>query len=215
MRKACLNKILILEDHPDVQCWVIQMCQAAFPRAEIKAVTKISDAIDLIHFMPDLLMADLNLPDGRGDYVISKFKAFRHEIACVVLTSFDDDEHLFSALKAGADGYLLKDQEESELLKMLKGIIKGSPPLSPNIALKLMHQFQPSELMPMNELLALSSREKETLSFISKGYSAKETARFMDISPHTVSGYIKEIYRKLHINSRAEAASFALKYGLS
>jgi DNA-binding NarL/FixJ family response regulator len=131
-----------------------------------------------------------------------------------VLTSFDDDEYLFSALKAGANGYLLKDQNEDELISMLEGILSGKPALSPLVAIKLMQQFQKQDQASKSALLELTPREHEALTMIAKGFSVKESAKLMNISHHTVSGYIKEIYRKLHVNSRAEAAAFATRLGI-
>lgn len=205
----------MLEDHPNIQQWVIKLCRKVFPHAVINAAGTVAEAVKAIDSKPDLLMADLNLPDGRGDTVIAKFKANNKATHCVVLTSFDDDNHLFSALKAGADGYLLKDQDDDELTEMLKGILIGKPPLSPLIAMKLMQQFKVDDPQDKADLLLLTPRENETLTMIAKGFSVKESAKFMGISHHTVSGYIKEIYRKLHVNSRAEAAALATKMGLS
>ncbi len=129
-------------------------------------------------------------------------------------------------MKAGANGYLLKDQQEDELVAMLQGIVSDRPALSPLIAMKLLNQFHTINPLEghrpdLNDaeieanLLHLTPRESEVLRLIAKGYSVKESAKLMDISHHTVSGYIKEIYRKLHVNSRAEAASLATRLGLN
>lgn len=210
-----MKNIIILEDHPDVQQWVIQLCKRVFPNAELTVTSTISEVLALKDHPADLVMVDLNLPDGRGDAIINHFKILNPSIQCIVLTSFDDDEYLFSALKAGANGYLLKDQNEDELISMLEGILSGKPALSPLVAIKLMKQFQLENQSQEAVLLELTPRESEALAMIAKGYSVKESARLMDISHHTVSGYIKEIYRKLHVNSRAEAAALATRLGLN
>jgi DNA-binding NarL/FixJ family response regulator len=210
-----VKNIIILEDHHEIQQWVIQLCTKVFPEAVLTVTSTISEAIALKDHPADLIMVDLNLPDGRGDAVIQHFKILNPNIQCIVLTSFDDDEYLFSALKAGANGYLLKDQNEEELIGMLQGILSGKPALSPLVALKLMKQFQAENQTKEAALLELTPRESEALTMIAKGYSVKESARLMEISHHTVSGYIKEIYRKLHVNSRAEAAALATRLGIS
>lgn len=222
-----MKNIVVLEDHPDVQQWVVQICKRVFPEGMVTAISTVSEVHSLNIGETDLMMVDLNLPDGRGDSVICYAKTKKPSVQCIVLTSFDDDEYLFSALKAGANGYLLKDQQEDELVSMLQGIVSDRPALSPLIAMKLLNQFhtihqlggQQFEL-PDDEgieanLLHLTPRESEVLRMIAKGYSVKESAKLLDISHHTVSGYIKEIYRKLHVNSRAEAASLATRLGLS
>lgn len=210
-----MKDIIILEDHHEIQQWVIQLCKKVFPDASLTVTSSISEVLSLKDHPAELILVDLNLPDGRGDTVIQHFKILNPNIQCIVLTSFDDDEHLFSALKAGANGYLLKDQNEDELLSMLQGIISGKPALSPLVALKLMQQFQVKEKSKESMLLELTPRENEALMMIAKGYSVKESARLMNISHHTVSGYIKEIYRKLHVNSRAEAAALATRLGVN
>lgn len=209
-----MNNILILEDHPDIQLWVEALCKRVFPCASIKVTSTIAEIIALNDYPADLVMVDLNLPDGRGDKAIRHLKILNPNVQCVVLTSFDDDEYLFAALKAGANGYLLKDQNEEELITMLQGILAGKPALSPLVAMKLMQQFQHKKPIEDASLLELTPRESEALMMIAKGYSVKESARLMNISHHTVSGYIKEIYRKLHVNSRAEAAALATRLGV-
>ena len=97
---------------------------------------------------------------------------------------------------------------------MLEGILSGKPALSPLVAIKLMQQFQKQDQASKSALLELTPREHEALTMIAKGFSVKESAKLMNISHHTVSGYIKEIYRKLHVNSRAEAAAFATRLGI-
>jgi DNA-binding NarL/FixJ family response regulator len=210
-----VKNIIILEDHPDVQQWVIQLCKRVFPEAHLTVTSTISEATALKDQAVDLVLVDLNLPDGRGDSVIHHFKILNPSIQCIVLTSFDDDEYLFSALKAGATGYLLKDQNEDELINMLQGILSGKPALSPLVAIKLMKQFRLENESKESMLLELTPREHEALKMIARGYSVKESAKLMNISHHTVSGYIKEIYRKLHVNSRAEAAALATRMGLN
>ena len=177
-----MNNILILEDHPDIQLWVEALCKRVFPCASIKVTSTIAEIIALNDYPADLVMVDLNLPDGRGDKAIRHLKILNPNVQCVVLTSFDDDEYLFAALKAGANGYLLKDQNEEELITMLQGILAGKPALSPLVAMKLMQQFQHKKPIEDASLLELTPRESEALMMIAKGYSVKESARLMNIS---------------------------------
>lgn len=217
-----MNNILILEDHPLVQTWIVQLIGEIFPSAKKEVAATIEACEQYIGEQLDLILVDLNLPDGKGQDVIARVKQQFPNIRCVVMTSFDDDEHLFTSLKAGADGYLLKDQPIDELTTLLKGILQDKPPLSPTVAQRMMLHFRKEKNTDKGNdsdndkptTAELTPRENETLKLISRGFSAKEVAREMDISPNTVSGYIKEIYRKLNIHSRAEAATLSLKLGL-
>ena len=207
-----MKKILIIEDQTEIRLWIQGFVGKVFPEAEIDTAATLTQARTFLNDMPDLWLIDLSLPDGLGYELIDQIKQRQKHIPCVVITSFDDDDFLFPALKAGADGYLLKDQPEAELEELLSGILNGNPPISPAIAFRLFNYFKASETDKTE--VHLSRREKDTLQLISRGYSVKECAQKLDISHHTVSGYVKEIYRKLEINSRAEAAIKASQMGL-
>src|SRR5690606_8526461 len=124
---------------------------------------------------------------------------------CVVATVFDDDAHLFPALRAGAQGYVLKDRDRATLADMLRGIVSGQPPLSSSIARRLLRHFQPMPAEPQDGV-PLTPRETEVLQLTAKGLTLNEVAQALQLSRHTVSGYLKDIYRKLSVGTRAEAA---------
>jgi DNA-binding NarL/FixJ family response regulator len=208
-----MDKILVVEDQTEIRAWIVRFVGEVFPLAHFVEAVSVEQARKNIDASIDLLLVDLSLPDGRGDELIKIVKHMNPHIPCVVISSFEDDDFLFPALKAGADGYLLKDQTEQELKILLTGIVNGKPPLSPAIAYRLFDFFRE----PADDVteVNLTEREKETLRLIAKGYSVKECARMMDISHYTVAGYIKEIYRKLQVNSRAEVALEAARLGLN
>jgi DNA-binding NarL/FixJ family response regulator len=129
-----------------------------------------------------------------------------------VTTIFDSDQHLFPALRAGAQGYVLKDQSRPYLVQMLQAIAGGVPPLSPSIARRLLGFFSPPAAEPTPE--ALTPREIEVLTLLSKGLSIAAAADVLKLSRHTVGGYVKEIYRKLGVGTRAEAALEAARRGI-
>lgn len=210
-----MKKILIVEDQTEIRLWIQGFASKVFPDANIAAVATLEQARTFLNEMPDLWLIDLSLPDGLGYELIGQIKQRQKNIPCVVITSFDDDDFLFPALKSGADGYLLKDQPEAELEELLSGILNDNPPISPAIAFRLFNYFKASETdRAYRTEVHLSRREKDTLQLLSRGYSVKECAQKLDISHHTVSGYVKEIYRKLQVNSRAEAAIKASQMGL-
>jgi DNA-binding NarL/FixJ family response regulator len=208
-----MKTALILDDVADSQAWLSQALNTAFPGLTLHCTGSLAEARAWLaaHAAPDIALIDLGLPDGSGVELIAELNRRAPQTLCVVASIFDDNEHLFPALRAGAQGYLLKDQPLPQIVNLLQGIAAGSPPLSPAIARKLLGHFQPA---PQPELEQLTERETEVLRYIAKGMTLPETARILGISAHTISGYVKNIYRKLNISSRAEAAMTARNLGL-
>jgi DNA-binding NarL/FixJ family response regulator len=208
-----MKTALILDDVADSQAWLSQALNTAFSGMTLHCTGSLAEARAWLaaHAAPDIALIDLGLPDGSGVELIAELNRRAPQTLCVVASIFDDNEHLFPALRAGAQGYLLKDQPLPQIVELLKGIAAGSPPLSPAIARKLLGHFQPA---PQPELEQLTERETEVLRYIAKGMTLPETARILGISAHTISGYVKNIYRKLNISSRAEAAMTARNLGI-
>lgn len=204
-----MQNTLIVEDIPEVAEFLALRVQQVFPAAQIHKAASLQQArTSLQQGIPELLLLDLGLPDGSGlDLLLDKQSLSN---CCVVITTiFDDDEHLFNALRLGAQGYLLKDEPEENLVQALQGITRGQPPLSAAVAQRILSSFQPAPCSGH-----LSPREEEVLLLLAKGYSNREAASALQLTTNTVAGYIKDIYRKLQINSRAEAATEAIRRGL-
>ena len=201
---------LILEDMPESQEMLREVAEAAFPGIRVRCVANVSNALEMInYFQFDLALIDLSLPDGEGKTVIEAMSAKSPDSMIVVATIFDDDDHLFPALRAGAQGYLLKDQAPEQLVKQLRGITEGHPPLSPSVARRLLDHFRDDqEATKVNapEDTLLTPREREVLVQLTRGISIADIGTVMNISRHTVGDHVKSIYRKLNISSRAEAA---------
>ncbi|MCB1982772.1 MAG: response regulator transcription factor, partial [Rhodoferax sp.] len=140
------------------------------------------------------------------------------EAQSVVVTIHDDDEHLFPALQAGAFGYILKEQPREMITEQLHRISQGEPPLSPSIARRVMAHFsvrrKPRIASEMLQQVALTDRETEVLLRVAKGYTLPEIGVQLGLSRHTIADYVKQIYRKLNVSSRAEAALEAQRLGL-
>lgn len=211
---AAMKIALILDDVPDSQVWLSQTLVAVFPDIALHCTGNLAEARAWLnsHPAPDLALVDLGLPDGSGAELIAELNRTAPQTLCIVASIFDDNQHLFPALRAGAQGYLLKDQPQAQIIELLKGIAEGHPPLSPSIARKMLGYFQPN---PQPDHEQLSERETEVLRCIARGLTMPETAQLLGLSPHTVSGYVKDIYRKLNISSRAEAALSARNLGLA
>lgn len=209
-------RALLLEDLPEVADWLTALLAQRFPGIHVDHATTLGEARRLLDsdIQPQLALVDLGLPDGDGTALIRPLAQRCPGCTIVVTTLFGDDAHVFPALRAGAHGYLLKDQSEERLAAALDGILRGEPPLSPAIAKRLLRAFQPMDPDPSPGAETLTAREREVLVLVSKGCRLPELAEKLEISRHTVSDHLKSIYRKLNVNSRAEATLEAARLGL-
>jgi DNA-binding NarL/FixJ family response regulator len=208
-----LNNILLIEDFEDIRHWLAGLLREAFGEVTITEAATVAQAffhIDSQIF--DLIVIDLNLPDGKGVDVLRRIKKQGLVAHCVVATAYDDDANLLAALNAGADGYLLKDQSGEQLTHDLNGILTGSPPLSPPIARRIMKLARQDAATVL--LTPLSLREEEVLTYIAKGFNRKEIALLLGISAHTIASHVRAIYFKLDIDTRAAATVEAIRRGL-
>ncbi len=205
-----INKILIIEDLPPVMDWLQQTVALAYGQAQVETANDLASAFVLVKSQIfDLALVDIGLPDGSGLDIVDYFHQQKAPTMVVITTIFDDDQHVFSALRKGARGYILKDQDKEQLAQMLVNIEQGKLPISAAIANKLLGFFNPQ--ISKNEL---TKREKEVLTLIAKGIKVPQVAEMLGIKSSTGYGYVKEIYQKLGINSRAEATMEASKMGL-
>jgi len=207
-----IRNVLIVEDIADVAQWLRIQVAAVLTAAHIDHAYNLASAADTLSLQHyDLALVDLGLPDGEGSSFIRPFKAVNPHGLCIITTIFDDTDHLLSSLRAGADGYLLKDDTEIEFASQLAGILDGRPPLSASIARCLLRQFHPGEDSPA---ATLTQRETDMLKLIAKGLSIKHAAEQLGISYHTAASYLKGVYRKLQVSTRAEATLKAINLGL-
>lgn len=208
-----MQTVLVLEDHPETRDWLCRIINQAFTQANISQASSQAQARQLLATKKfDLALIDLNLPDGNGVDIIREISRQSPSTYCVVATIFDDDDYLFPALEAGAQGYLLKEQTANEFIHSLQGIIRGEPPISPAIARKMIQHFHSTQ--QQSDKQDLSDREKEILGAIAKGLSRNEAAEILGITSNTVASHLKSIYGKLNVSNRAQATLEALKLGL-
>ena len=205
--------VLLIEDFEDIRLWLAGLLREALGELTITEAATVAQACSCLDSQPyELIVIDLNLPDGTGIEILRRIKSQGLTACCVVATAYDDDVNLLTALNAGADGYLLKDQTCEQLIHDLHGILTGTPPLSPPIARRIMKLASQDT---KNLLLTpLSGREEEVLTYIAKGLNRKEIAEILGISVHTIVTHVRAIYFKLDISSRAEATVEALRRGL-
>ena len=163
---------------------------------------------------PDVVIVDLGLPDISGVKVIERIKMFLPEVDILVFTQFDDDGHLFPALKAGAVGYLLKDTSPAEIVKAIEDVYKGHAPMTGRIARRVLEEFNNIPKQKMSNDTFLTPREKEILEMLSKGFTPKEIANKLRIEYESVRSHLKHVYKKLHAGSMLEAVAKAKNKGL-
>lgn len=210
-----MNRILIVDDLHEARSLLDNAAKKAFPAATIELADSLNAGLQAAENREfDLALIDLILQDGHGTKLICDMACKQPNCIVVVASVMGDDDNLFKALQAGAQGYLLKDQSLEQLVFQLAGIANGSLPLSPSIARRLMKYFQPIHDKPAVSATGLSAREMEVLAFLAKGIRLVDIAKQLGISHHTVGDHVKNIYRKLNINSRAEAAIKAQGFGL-
>ena len=210
-----MNVGLVVEDLQDSAAWLKSALEGAFAGITVTTTATLAAALgEIDRIRPDIALVDLGLPDGSGIDVITHAVEMLPSCCCIVTTIYADDHHLFPALRSGAQGYLLKDQPVERVIAQLQAIERGEPPLSPAIAQRLLKVFTGEHQISEPEEARLTPRERETLTLIAKGYRLPEVASALEVSRNTAAGFIKSVYRKLRISSRAEAALEAVRRGL-
>jgi len=161
-------------------------------------------------YEPDVILMDIDLPEINGIEAVKKIRAFNSKVQIIMLTVFDDNNHVFDAICAGANGYLLKKNVSDKLVSSIQELLQGGAPMSPTIARMIIDNMQKMAPLKQDNLYQLTPREKEILTLLSKGNSYKLIAAELTISIETVRTHLKKIYDKLHVNSQIEAVSKAI-----
>ncbi len=209
-----IRDILILEDVRQSREWLAEIVKKIFadPNIVKEATLRGAEHVCDTHIF-DLALVDLSLPDGEGVTLLRRLTREQPDCITVVTTVMATDSAIVSALAAGAQGYLLKNEPEEILENQLRLLSTGVPPLSPQIARRIMHHFQLTG--PHYETTSnLTKRETEVLRLIARGLRVGEVAKTFGLADSTVITHIKSVYRKLEISNRAEAALHASRLGL-
>jgi DNA-binding NarL/FixJ family response regulator len=154
---------------------------------------------------PNVVLVDINLPEINGVEAVRRLKPEMPKTQFLMLTVYEDADHIFAALAAGATGYLLKSTRRAELLEAISQIMTGGSPMSSGIARKVVQSFSLGQPAPRSDIETLSPREQSVLDLLSKGFLYKEIAESLTVSVPTVNTYIRRIYEKLQVHSRTQA----------
>lgn len=213
--------ILIVEDEPEFRRRFTQIIENEPSMRLVGVASNKRDAQSLIEREEfDVMLIDLGLPDGNGTDLIRQVSQRRPDTDIMVVTVFGDEQHVVSAIEAGATGYILKDSTPADVISCIKLLRAGGSPVSPVVARSVLRAIRNrmggtstrSPTAPENN--PLSARETEILQLLAKGMSFNEIGEILGISPHTVTAHIKKIYRKLAVHSRGEAVYEATQMGL-
>jgi DNA-binding NarL/FixJ family response regulator len=197
--------VALVEDQPKVRESWIKLINSLPDFSCICACTTGEEAVRIIpQEKPDVILMDIFLPRMSGIECTVRLKALLPEVQIVILTAMDDQELVFLALEAGADGYLLKRTKPSDLRIALLDVLGGGAPMTSQIARRVIESFR-RKAKDRDEFVRLSVREEQILVLLSQGYSNKLIADKLEISIDTVCSHLKHVFEKLHVSSRTEA----------
>jgi len=204
------TQIAIYEDHHNFR-EALTVLLSAEPEFEVilARANCFNLADEIIDYMPKIVLMDIDLPEIDGIEGVKKIKEVAPEISIIMLTVFEDDDKIFRAIQAGADGYLLKNAVGTPLINAIKDTANGGSSISPGIASKVLQAFRQKFEQPN---FGLSQREQQVLELLVSGLSYKLIADETNVSIDTIRSHIKNIYIKLQVNSATEAVSKALRY---
>jgi|SRR5450756_649153 len=203
--------VAIVEDDAETREGLSQLINRT---ADFNCISQHATAEDAVArvpgFKPDVVLTDINLPGMSGVDAVRKLKTLLPQTQFIMLTAYKDSDAIFSALMAGANGYLLKQTPPKQLLTALREVCAGGAPVTSQIARKIVEEFRKTRA-PAGTAEGLTVRELEVLELLSQGYLYKEIADKLQVSYRTVSTHLEHIYGKLHVHSRAQAVAKHLR----
>jgi DNA-binding NarL/FixJ family response regulator len=208
-------RLLLFEDNPDFIDSMTELIGNANGMEIVGVYNNCKNAVkNVAYHQPDMILMDIDMPIENGLQGLRSIRASGNDVNILMLTVFDDNDRVFKAVCNGASGYLLKSTPPEKIIEAIREAHTGGAPMTPSIAkqvLKLFSQpFQKSE-----DLQTLTSREHDVLSCLVRGYSYKMAAAELEVSIETLRFHIKNIYNKLHVNSKSEAVAKAIQNKLT
>lgn len=199
-------RVLVIDDHPIVRQGIVSLVAADDALELVGEAASVEEGIRrCLELRPQVVLLDLRLGAASGVDVVLAVRPAAPEVRFVVFTTYDDDEDAYRALRAGAQGYLLKDSFVDEIVELVVAVAAGETRIPRALAERLAERDQP---------IALSAREREVLELVAKGLSNREIGETLGISEGTVKTHVVRILAKLEVSDRTEAATLALRRGL-
>jgi DNA-binding NarL/FixJ family response regulator len=211
-QKIC---VVLADDHAVVRKGI---CEFLEEKGDIQVVAEAADgqqAVEMVaEHQPDVAVLDIQMPGMTGIEATRRIKAEHPGVRVLILTAYDDDPYIFALLQAGASGYVLKTAGSGELVNAVRAVHQGESALDPTVAQKVIRQLTSGRPPGAQENVeALTEREVEVLRLVAQGLTNKAAGQALGISARTVQGHLANIYGKLHVSSRTEAVTEALKQG--
>ena len=204
-------RVVLVEDKPEVRDNWSRLINSFPGFACVRVCPSGEEALRAIpEVNPDVVLMDIFLPRMSGIECTTHLKQLLAKLQIIILTAVEDDELVFMALQAGADGYLLKRTKPEDLRTALLEVLDGGAPMTSEIARRVVESFRAAKQSP-KPTVQLSAREEEVLILLTKGYANKEIADQLSLSVETVGSHLKHIYEKLHVRCRTEAAAKYLR----
>ena len=201
-------RVLVADDHPIVRGGLVALLDSADDIEVVGQAATGREAVDLaLGLVPDLVLMDLRMPDLTGDEATARILAKRSDIRILVLTTYESDASILTAIEAGASGYLLKAAPEEELLAGIRSVARGEVALAPTIAAMLVNRVK-------RPAISLSARETEVLVLVGRGLSNPEIARELFLGEATVKTHLLHAFEKLGVKDRTRAVTKAMELGL-
>lgn len=208
-------KVIIADDHSMFRQGLKQILELEDDIMVIGQASNGEEAVKLvIQHKPDVVLMDINMPGTNGIQAIKQLKQCRHESKIIVLTIHQDREYLFKTLQLGAEGYVLKDAEASVLVEAIRSVHTGQSYIQPNMTTELVREFNrvTTQDRDRRDENTLTAREVEVLKLIAEGMLNKEIAKQLYISEKTVKNHVSNIFKKLNVSDRTQAAIYAFKH---
>jgi DNA-binding NarL/FixJ family response regulator len=209
-------RVLIADDHPLFRHGIQALLSATLDMEVVGEASAGEEAVNLATTLsPDVILMDIQMPGVNGVEATRQILRASPHVRILMVTMFEDDASVFTAMRAGARGYVLKDTEKTELLRAIRAVGSGEAIFSPAIATRLLDFFAaPHSSLPPQAFPDLTEREREILDLIAQGRNNAEIASQLVLSPHTVRNYVSSIFSKLQVADRAQAIVRAREEGL-
>lgn len=203
-------RILIFEDNPDFIDSLSELISNADGMELAGVYNNCKNVIKNVEYhQPDVVLMDIDMPIENGLQGLRNIRASSNEVCVLMLTVFDDNDRVFQAICHGASGYLLKRTPPEKIIEAIREAHNGGAPMTPSVAKQVLKLFS-QPFQKSAELQTLTPREHDVLSLLVRGYSYKMAAGEMNVSIETLRYHIKNIYSKLHVNSKSEAVAKAI-----